>query len=271
MSTALQTAGVRPTSRRLYRLFAAYSLWHLWQHFRAVRVLHAERLPLTEDPLILYFNHASWWDPLVCVRLQRRLLPERNHYAPMDAAALRQYEFFSKIGIFPIDLNTPRGGTQFLRGAEAILHSGSVLWVTPQGEFVDVRRRPLVLKQGLGALLHRLPTATVIPVAMEYTFWDQRLPEALVSFGDPMYVRDGRATAAHAWTERLTAALTAAQDELASAAMARDASPFRTLMDGARGTAGIYGLWQRVRARVRGERFSPDHASRHRPVAGAER
>ena len=107
------------------------------RHFRAVslQILAGQRqwLAHTDAPLVVYANHSSWWDPMVSVLLAERLLPQRKHYAPMDAAALARYPVLKKIGIFPVEMQTARGAAQFLRTSLAVLTGGGVVWITPQG------------------------------------------------------------------------------------------------------------------------------------------
>ena len=188
---------------------------------------------------------------MVSVLLAETLLPGRKHYAPMDAAALKRYPILGKIGIFPVEMATARGAAQFLRTSQAILASGGVVWITPQGRFVDSRERPLGFKLGLGALAVRSPGALMVPLAIEYTFWDERLPEALLRFGEPVRVGEGMST--DAATELLEGALVETMDELKPAAMARDAGAFRVLLRGGRGTGGVYGLGRRMRGLFSGE------------------
>ena len=59
------------------------------------------------------------------------------------------------------------------------------------------------------------------------------------------------------WTAVLGAWLEAAQDALAAEAIARDPSRFELLVGGKAGVGGVYDLWRRLRALVRGERFEP--------------
>ena len=113
------------------------------QHFRAVQAQNAARLRNLSGPIIVYGNHSSWWDPMLIVLLGELLLPERNHYAPMDGRALGQYPILKKLGIFPVEMATPRGAARFLSTAEAVLTGGGVLWLTPQGRFADPREFPL--------------------------------------------------------------------------------------------------------------------------------
>ena len=57
------------------------------------------------------------------------------------------------LGFFGVDPSTLRGAAEFLRTGEAILSAPQrALWVTAQGEFTDVRTRPLQLKTGVGHL-----------------------------------------------------------------------------------------------------------------------
>ena len=169
------------------RFFRRIVRGYFRRHFRAVSVQEAERLASVSGPLIVYANHSSWWDPMVSILLAAVLLPGRKHYAPMDAEALKRYPILRKLGIFPVEMSSARGAAQFLRTSEAILAAGGVLWITPQGRFADVREE-LVFKPGLGALAARVPDVTLVPLAIEYVFWDERLPETLLRVGEPLRV-----------------------------------------------------------------------------------
>jgi 1-acyl-sn-glycerol-3-phosphate acyltransferase len=252
MPDALAVA-VRPPSPPLLAAFTRIARRRLRKRFRAVRMLQTERLvEAGRGPLIVYLNHPSWWDPLLCLTLARTLLPKRTHYAPISAASLIRYPFFGKLGMFPVDQESARGVAQFLRGSKAVLAGGDVLWITAQGRFSDVRQRPVGLKQGLGALLARHEGAmplTVLPLAVEYTFWNGVKPEALAAAGKPLSVCvDDADRTVREWTVLLDERLQSVQDELAAAAMERDPVAFETLLD-----ADAGGIVQRMRARMRGE------------------
>lgn len=257
---------VKP-SKRLLALFEFYLRWYLGRHFHALRIANSERFPReVPGPLIIYLNHPSWWDPLTCIMVSRRFLPQADHYAPMDEAALARYGFFAKLGLFPVELDTPRGAMQFLRSATEVLSTpNSVLWLTPQGKFADVRVDPLVFKDGLASLLSRLPSAILLPLAIEYVHWDERLPEILVNPGNPIRIRHGDKLEDADMNAILTAALSSAQQELASLAITRNAAHFEPILDGGAGIGIFYDLWQRLRSGARGQRYEPEHGSIHRP------
>lgn len=247
-------------SRTTLRFFRLIVRAYFRRHFRSVMVQQAERLSGASGPLIVYANHSSWWDPMVSVLLAETLLSGRRHYAPMDAAALKRYPILGRIGIFPVEMASARGAAQFLRTSQAILASGGVVWITPQGRFADSRERPLAFKPGLGALAVRTPDVQLLPLAIEYTFWDERLPETLLRFGEP--VRIGSDTSTEAATQLLENALARTMNELRVAAMARDAGMFRGLLRGGQGTGGLYGLGRRLRAMVTGRHPQLDHTVR---------
>ena len=263
----LRSRKIRRPSRRLLALFERYLRWYMARHFHAVRVANTGRFPQLEDaPLIVYLNHPSWWDPLTCMMIARRFMPQANHHAPMDEAALRRYPFFGRLGLFPVAINSARGAMQFVRSSMEIVSTpGAVLWLTPQGAFNDVRRRPPVFKDGLAALLSRLHKATVLPLAIEYTYWDERLPEVLVNCGRHISIHDGYKFDFDEWNATLIKALIVTQDELAALAVTRDASHFVTVLSGAAGIGGVYDGWQRARFALRGELYHPEHGSIHRP------
>ena len=197
---------------------------------------------------------------MLLVLLGDLLMPHRRHYAPMDARALEQYPILRRIGIFPVEMASPRGAVQFLRTAEAVLREDGVLWVTPQGRFADARELPLAFKPGLAALAQRLPEVPLVPLAIEYTFWDERLPETLVHLGQPTAITPDVPTAQV--TRELEDALAAAMYALQGAAMARDPGAFETLLTGTRGTGGAYALIRRMRALLTGGPVRLDHTQR---------
>jgi hypothetical protein len=133
------------------------------------------------------------------------------------------------------------------------------VWITPQGRFADARE-PLTFKPGLGALAARVPGVTLLPLAIEYTFWDERLPETLLRFGRPLQLSAGTTT--DQATQTLQAALTDLMAELKTAAIARDAGAFRALLTGGRGTGGFYELRRRLRAVFTGKPAGTDHTER---------
>ncbi len=196
---------------------------------------------------------------MVLTLLAARYMPRRKHYAPMDAAALERYGILKRVGVFGVEMNTARGAAQFLRTGLTILSGGGVLWVTPQGRFADPRERPLTFKPGLAALAARVRGGcTVVPLAIEYPFWDERLPEALLHFGEPMRFDGERAEEIE---NVLRTALESAMETLAAKAVARDAAGFELLQRGSVGTGGFYQMGQRLWARLRGRAFQAEHTA----------
>jgi 1-acyl-sn-glycerol-3-phosphate acyltransferase len=228
----------------------------------AVRLSKTGPLPARPDgPLVVVLNHPSWWDLLIAFNLSG-LMPDRVHWGPIDAAALQRYRFLGRAGLFGIELGTTRGALQFLRTANTILgDSRATLWVMPQGRFADVRERPPRLRAGVGHVLHSLERGAVWPLAVEMTYWDERTPEALARFGEPLDVEAHRGRTADEWTAAIEAELVRTQDALAAESMRRDPQLFETIVHGRAGIGGVYDSWRRVSAWARGERFRPEHGA----------
>jgi 1-acyl-sn-glycerol-3-phosphate acyltransferase len=246
----------------LVRGFTRYVRRYLRRHFHAVRLAQGGRPEApAEGPLVIVLNHPSWWDPLVAAVLAG-LFPGREHYAPIEAAALARYRFFERLGFFGVQPGTAQGAREFLRNGAAILaRPNSALWVTAQGEFTDARQRPVRLRAGVGHLLRRLEGGVVLPLALEYPFWQERFPEALARFGAPIPIGRGRDRSVEEWMGRIETGLTAAQDALAADALSRDPRRFEVLLGGKAGVGGLYDCWRRLRAWLRGERFQATHAA----------
>jgi 1-acyl-sn-glycerol-3-phosphate acyltransferase len=251
-------------SPTLLRAFTAYSRWYVGRHFHSVRISHAGLPPETDGlPLVIYVNHASWWDPLICLLLQQECFPGRRAFAPIDAAALEQYRFFARLGFFGVQQNSPRGAAQFLRTASGILrHSDTALWLTPQGRFADPRERPVQFKPGLGHLPQRITRAAFVPLALEYTYWEERKPEVLCRFGPATIA--GRSAGLLStenidWSHHFEQQLAATQDALASEAQQRQPPSFHPLLKTGSGVSLIYDAWRALRAKASGQTFQREH------------
>ncbi len=249
-------------SGRAFWAFGWYLRWFFYRRFHAVRLSHSGPPRGFEDrPLIIYGNHPSWWDPALYILLCVKLFPGRLGYGPMDAKALGHYGVFERMGVFGIALDSPRGAARFLSTSLRILSNpASVLWITAEGEFADPRRRPLQLRPGIAHLARRVPSAIILPMAVEYTFWNESRPEALVRFGEPMQAGPHRSVAE--WTGHLEHELARSMDTLAAESMQREPRLFRTLLRGGAGVGGIYDLYRRSRALAGGRRFDPRHEQR---------
>jgi 1-acyl-sn-glycerol-3-phosphate acyltransferase len=255
---------IHPSLLKWFKRYLRY--WYVPWHLHAIRIARSGPCPpVPPGPLIVVSNHPSWWDPLVLMLLTD-LLPRRRHFAPMDAAALRQYRFFARLGLFAVEPNTPRGARQFLRTGLAICRCpDTALWVTAQGRFADVRERPVRLQGGVGHLAARLDHGHVLPVALEYTYWEQRFPEALVRFGDLIPIRPQ--TTAVDWITRLAYELTISLDHMAAESIQQRPALFETYLTGRAGVGGAYDTWRRMRAVTRREPFSAAHAVSRRRLA----
>jgi len=251
-----------PFSPFLYKWFNWYLKRYFAKNFHAIRVAKAGRVPAVEEhlPVVLYTNHPSWWDAVMFIYTIHTQFPGRPLYGPMEAHALEKYRFFKRLGIFGIEKDTARGAAQFLRTGRAILdQTNGVLGITAQGDFVDVRVRPIRLRPGLGHLLHKAPAAVVVPLAVEYTFWEERYPEILLRFGEAIRVDEQSKQRPDDWTAMLEAHLQDTMDALAADAMSRQPRRFDTVLDGSAGVGGVYDTMRRAGAWLRGRRFDPHH------------
>jgi 1-acyl-sn-glycerol-3-phosphate acyltransferase len=263
-----QTETSPAVSPLLVSMFGRYCEGYLARHFHAVRLSKAQRpdpVAIHGKPLIVYFNHPSWWDPLICLQLASLLFPGRAHYGPIDAAALGKYRFFEKLGFFGIESGTARGARRFLSASQEILaRPDTALWVAAEGCFTDPRERPVRLRSGIGHLASRVRDAVLLPLALEYPFWEERSPEALARFGEEIPTGDADLAAAD-WTPILEDGLGSALDALAAESLARDPARFEVLLGGTAGVGGVYDAWRRLKARFHGERFEPRHGGEEMP------
>ncbi len=253
---------------------------YLRKHFHSLAI-HLEPLQsaaiVPSDAIVVYANHASWWDPLVALFLCKEVFPDFRFYAPIDADALKKYKIFSNFGFFPVQLHHLAGARNFLTTSyELLKQPKSSIWITPEGRFADTRDHSADLMPGLSHLAHHVAQSQAggpshvrvwfIPAAIEYTFWEERLPEILVWFGVPIcpssqaQVSNTKA----AWHQLLSEGLRSAQRELAAQCVARNSDAFHVALSGKAGTSVVYDTWRRCYGRLFGTGVSMEHGEKLR-------
>jgi 1-acyl-sn-glycerol-3-phosphate acyltransferase len=220
--------------RPLVTWFTAYSRRYVGKYFHSFRISRASiPAPASRMPIVLYANHAGWWDPLVGLLLKSAFFPDYTLFAPVDAVSLRRYKILTKVGFFGVERQTQRGVIDFFSTAEAILREPThLLAVTPQGHFTDARERPVQFQRGLGLLATRVKRALFVPVAVEYAFWDQRRPEIFCRFGEATEIsaNDSEGLTAWHWTAAFELRLEGTQEALAKEVCTHDSNKFEHLL-----------------------------------------
>jgi len=255
-------------SRILNWGFRQYVRRFVRKNFNAVRVAGRDVVEsLPDKPVVCFINHPGWWDPMTGVLITNLLFPGRKFAAPMDAEALRSYPILERLGFFSVERDTASGAKEFLWTSRELLKDPqTILWLTPAGKFHDIRQ-PAPFMNGLSHLLDSQFLGTALPMAIEYTFWNERCPELLVRFGSPVACAE-LSTDRDTRTLALEWALTTTQASLAELAIARDPAAFNTLTVGRAGIGGLYDFWRRVLAHLRGRSFQNRHSNE--PVMSAD-
>ena len=246
------------------RLAAGFAWWlrgYFRRNFDGVRISREGAAPEPAGaPLIVYTNHPSWWDPIHFLLLARTLMPQRRMFGPFDADALAKYPMFGRLGGFGVEQSTRRGAVEFLRTSRAVLAApGTSLWITAQGKFSDPRSRPVVLQPGLAHLVRTTEEAVVVPLAVEYPFWNERRAQALSRFGRLVRAAEITGETVEEVNAALTRRLEETMDDLGREAATRDPAQFRTLVLGKTGVGGFYDVGRRFKAWITGRSFDSSH------------
>src|SRR5436305_15483 len=98
--------------------------------------------------------------------------------------------------------------------------------------------------------LARQFNAALLPLALEYPFWEEKNPEALARFGEEITSGDVDLAAAD-WLPILEDCLGVTLDALATEACCRDLARFEALLDSGAGVGGVSDAWRHLKARFR--------------------
>jgi 1-acyl-sn-glycerol-3-phosphate acyltransferase len=214
-------------------------------------------------PIVVYANHASWWDPICAMLIRQTVFPDRLLYAPIDSDALNKYRIMSQLGFYGLKLNTHTGAAEFLTTTKRILETRNAsVWITPEGRFTDVRDHTVPLMPGLSHLATKVSGVWFIPMALEYAFWDESRPQIFARLGRPIVSCDGEQAirSKKVWNEMLTDGLRQTQQELAAGVIQRDATQFEYIIASRPIRLGWYDYFRSWSASLKGRKFDPRHS-----------
>ena len=162
----------------------------LRRRFHGVYVAGGDHLRTLEGTraVIGCVNHTNWWDGFVLYVLSHRRLPHEIYLA-MEECNLRRYRFFTRIGVFGVDLSPGAANIAALRYAVKLLRSGTpdraaLIWMFVQGELVS-DRRPVEARPG-AAFLAKHGGASLLPVALRYAWLSESRPSVFIRVGQPL-------------------------------------------------------------------------------------
>lgn len=235
------------------KVFGWYNRRLLRRRFSGVLLdRSSEPLAATLDadprPLVLVLNHSAWWDPLVGIGFAGRYLASRSGIAPMDAAQLKKFQMFRKLGLFGIDPDDPQSLSEMLEYTLSFFRTAPrpTLALTPQGRFVDPRE-PIRIRPGAAAVCAQAPAARCVSLAIEYAFWLDQRPSIFLRLAEaPAPASPSTA----GWHRSIQSTMQANQTALAALVMARDPAPFAPLIDrGGSSINPVYDAYLRLRGR----------------------
>ena len=160
----------------------------LRRRFYSVRVKNAHHYDLRDKDVacIYYAQHTCWWDGMVGYYLCRYLFHDQINMMVED---LIKFPLFGKVGAFSIDKKTPRATLKAMKYCTDFLNKEKIsLWLFPQGVIKPPNHRPLEFQKGVAFLAHKVKKVNLFPIAIQYVFLRQGLPEVLIDIGRPIVV-----------------------------------------------------------------------------------
>jgi 1-acyl-sn-glycerol-3-phosphate acyltransferase len=163
--------------------------WTLRRRFHNLYVAGGEHLRglVPGGPVVGCVNHTNWWDGFVLYVLSHRLLPHEIYLA-MEQKNLRQYPFFTWMGVFGLDLADPRGALSGLRYALRLLSERGagrrppLIWMFVPGH-LHAAGQPIAVKPGALWLASRAG-AQILPIVLRYEWLSESRPSIFANIGE---------------------------------------------------------------------------------------
>lgn len=140
-------------------------------------------VPRTDRSLLVYANHASFWDGFALHVLCREA--GLDGYCMMEEGNLARYRFLRRLGAFSVRRGDPGSAVASLRYAVRLLaRPATAVIVFPEGELRPWTGEVHRLERGVEVLARRAG-ATCLPVGIRYRFFEHELPDLLLAVGPP--------------------------------------------------------------------------------------
>lgn len=105
---------------------------------------------------------------------------------------MKEHAFFSRIGAFSIELDSPKSAIQSLRYAvDSMKRVQSCLFIYPEGELKAYSSNKPSFKDGLAWLYENLDEVDFVPVAIYTPTFRASKPELFLHVGKPVKIENG--------------------------------------------------------------------------------
>jgi len=169
-------------------IFRFYLLRLFRQHFSVLSIIGT--LPQFDNsyPTLLIPNHNTWWDGFFIFILNKKIL-HKSMYLMMLDEQLQKYSFFSRLGAYGINPNSPKATLESLRYSVELLKSESALpscvCIFSQGRLEPWDLENVQFKSGVDWILkHYQNPVNIIPLAIRCEFLSMQRPGAYFMFGN---------------------------------------------------------------------------------------
>jgi 1-acyl-sn-glycerol-3-phosphate acyltransferase len=168
---------------------AVLYVYFRWLARRAFHTISARGIEMLRNlpadrPVIIFCNHTNWWDA-VMIYLLTREMKHKACYCMMEEKQMTHYRFFAWLGAFSVDLSSPIRSAAALRYAQRLLQvNETAIFIFPQGRICR-RNEMIEVKPGTEYLAKSAPRAMLVPLAMNYEFFREDRPNALIEVGQP--------------------------------------------------------------------------------------
>ncbi len=163
--------------------------WSLSKHFAHIYLRPQNYNIPYNKPVMLCINHSCRWDVPLSLFLSESIL-QLDSYLMAAPQVIQKYPLMCRFGCFEADSSNPIETTRTLKYASTLISGKSdrCLIMFPQGRYKRSYQRPLDFRPGFAQIARITRPVIILPVAFYYEYFIERIPEAFVSIGPPVFV-----------------------------------------------------------------------------------
>lgn len=171
-------------------VFKPYIYRLMKKHFHSIKLFGDVPKINKNIPIILAPNHSTWWDGFFVYLLNKEYF-KRKFFILILEEQLAKYKFFTKLGGYSIDQNSPKKIVESINYTKSLIdeYQNPIITIFPQGALEAQFIEKYKFGRGIDKIVEKIDTKiAVLPLAMRTEFYKEQYPEVYFKFSEPIFV-----------------------------------------------------------------------------------
>ncbi len=161
-------------------------------YYKGAEKFYTQKDP--DTPIIMFAPHHNWWDGMMGYVICNRIFKKEIRIMIEE---LNRFPLIRRGGAFSVNKKSPQASMPAIKYAvDCLGDPNNILYIFPEGIIKPPNHRPLELQTGMTYIAEKAAKkygkVALMPVAVNYCFLRENVPEILIDFGDIIHLTDDK-------------------------------------------------------------------------------